>query len=135
LIKTNPSSFALNLILSPGLNSPSSRRIESGLRIVEWAGTHLQSARGLVHSKTLRVRRAAPHFRQVLDCGGPPPLFPGTIAQSVFIRVHPWLKIQTPIAPIVHPKMNSGKESVANAEFGMRSVRHRRSGFREKAAI
>ena len=31
------------------------------------------------------------------------------------------LKIQTPIAPIVHPKMNSGKESVTNAEFGMRS--------------
>jgi hypothetical protein len=26
--------------------------------------------------------------------------------------------IQTPFAPIVHPKMNSGKESVADAEFG-----------------
>jgi hypothetical protein len=45
-----------------------------------------------------------------LDCGGPPPLFPGTIAQSVFIRVHPWLKIQTPVAPVAHPKMNSGNE-------------------------
>jgi hypothetical protein len=45
-----------------------------------------QSARGLAHSKTLRARRAVLHFRQVLDCGGPPPLF-----QSVFIRVHPWL--------------------------------------------
>ena len=30
------------------------------------------------------------------------------------------LQIETPIAPIVHPKMDSGKESVANAEFGMR---------------
>ena len=38
------------------------------------------------HSKTLRVLRTAPNFRQVLDCGGPPPLF-----QSVFIRVHQWL--------------------------------------------
>jgi hypothetical protein len=27
------------------------------------------------------------------------------------------LKIQPPIAPIVHPKMNSGKETVANADF------------------
>jgi hypothetical protein len=30
--------------------------------------------------------------------------------KSVFIRVHPWLKIQTPIAPIVHPQMNSESE-------------------------
>jgi hypothetical protein len=81
-----------------------------------------QSARGLAHSKTLRVRRTAPDIRQVLDCGGPPPLFPGSIAQSVFIRVNPWSKIQTPFVPIVHPKMNSGKESVTNAEFGMRIV-------------
>src|SRR5208282_3746147 len=29
---------------------------------------------------------------------------------SVLIGVHPWLKIQTPIAPIVHSKMNTGKE-------------------------
>ena len=28
--------------------------------------------------KTLRVRRPVPNFRQVLDCGGPPPLFPGS---------------------------------------------------------
>jgi len=28
--------------------------------------------------------------------------------------------IQTSPAPIVHPKINSGKESVAHAEFGMR---------------
>ena len=28
----------------------------------------------------------------------------------------------TPFAPIVHPKLNSGKESVAHAEFGMRSA-------------
>src|SRR5208282_3852125 len=27
-------------------------------------------------------------------------------------------------APIVHPKMNSGKESVANAEFGVRSAEY-----------
>jgi hypothetical protein len=25
-------------------------------------------------------------------------------------RQHQWLKIQTPIAPIVHPKLNTGKE-------------------------
>jgi len=34
-----------------------------------------QSARGLADSRTLRIRWAAPDFRQVLDCGGPPPLF------------------------------------------------------------
>ncbi len=34
---------------------------------------------------------AALNFRQVLDCGGPPPLFHGSIAQSAFIFVHPWL--------------------------------------------
>jgi hypothetical protein len=28
--------------------------------------------------------------------------------------------IQTPLAPIGHPQMNSGKESVSNAEFGVR---------------
>jgi hypothetical protein len=38
-----------------------------------------QSARGLAHSRTLRVRRVAPNIRQVLDCGGPLPLFPGFI--------------------------------------------------------
>ena len=48
-------------------------RFPCGIRM---AIVPFQSARGLAHSKTLRVRRAAPHFRQVLDCGGPPPLFP-----------------------------------------------------------
>jgi hypothetical protein len=67
----------------------------------------LQSARGLAHSTTLRVRRAVPNFRQVLDCGGPPPLFPDTIAQSAFTRVHPWLKIQPPFPPFV-PQKNEG---------------------------
>jgi hypothetical protein len=48
--------------------------------------------------------------------------------------------IQTPIAPIVHLKLNSGKEplQVQNSECGVQSarpVRLRRSGFREKAAI
>ena len=57
---------------------------------------------GLAHSKTLRVRRAAPHFRQVLDCGGPPPLFPGCSAQFVFIHAHPWLKM--PISGWFWPK-------------------------------
>jgi len=61
-----------------------------------------QSARGLAHSKTLRVGRAAPNFRQVLDCGGPPPLFPGCSAQFVFIHAHPWLKM--PISGWFWPK-------------------------------
>jgi hypothetical protein len=61
--------------------------------LLVWVIAAFQSARGLAHSKTLRVRRAAPNFRQVLDCGSPPPLFPGFIAPSVFIRAHPWLKI------------------------------------------
>ncbi len=30
-----------------------------------------------------------------------------------------WKFIQSPSPPIVHPKMNSGKETVAHAEFGM----------------
>jgi len=38
-----------------------------------------QSASGLAHSKTLRAIRAPPEFSAcVLDCGSPPPLFPGT---------------------------------------------------------
>jgi len=40
----------------------------------------------------------------------------------VFVRVHPWLKIQTPIAPIVHPKMNSGKEFPSVLPCGTRPV-------------
>ena len=35
---------------------------------------------------------------------------PYGLEKSVSIGVHPWLKIQTPIAPIVHPKLNTGKE-------------------------
>jgi len=31
-------------------------------------------------------------------------------------------KIQRSSNPIVHPKMHTGKETVANAEFGMRSA-------------
>jgi hypothetical protein len=38
-------------------------------------------------------------------------------------RVSTVAKIQTPLAPVVHPKMNSGKETVAHAEFGMRDAR------------
>jgi hypothetical protein len=44
------------------------------------------------------------------------------VKKFVFICVHPRLKIQPPIAPIIHPKMNSGKESFANTAFGMRSA-------------
>jgi hypothetical protein len=40
------------------------------------------------------------------------------------------LEIQTPFAVVVHPKMNTGKESVAHAGCGFW-----RSGFRQKAAI
>jgi hypothetical protein len=35
-----------------------------------------QSARGLAHSKTLRELENHRAARSVLDCGGPPPLFP-----------------------------------------------------------
>jgi hypothetical protein len=49
-------------------------------------------------------------------------------------------EIQTPIAPIVHPKMNSGKEfppacAALRRDESARQVRLRRSGFRQKAAI
>jgi hypothetical protein len=48
----------------------------------------------------------------------------------VLIRVHPWLKIQTPIAPIVHPKMNTGKEfRPPSADFGARQVTHAEFGM------
>jgi len=43
---------------------------------LEFAIAPFQSARELAHSKTLRVRRAAPNIRQVLDCGSPLPLLP-----------------------------------------------------------
>jgi hypothetical protein len=36
----------------------------------------MQSARGLAQSKTLRVVEECQGVRQVLECGGPPPLFP-----------------------------------------------------------
>jgi hypothetical protein len=36
------------------------------------------------------------------------------------VRCKSSAEIQTPFAAIVHPKINTGKESVANAEFGMR---------------
>jgi hypothetical protein len=49
----------------------------------------LESARGLAHSRTLRARQAAPDFRQVLDCGGPPPLF----------RNHSWRAYSDDVAP------------------------------------
>jgi hypothetical protein len=42
------------------------------------------------------------------------------------------IDFQTPIAPIVHPKMNSGKESVTNAEFGMRSAECATSPSRQR---
>jgi hypothetical protein len=73
------------------------------------AGAFWRAAEGLAHSKTLRVCRVAPHFRQVLECGSPLPLFPGTSVQSVFIRVYPWLKIHS--LAIVHHK--SGLTSAA----------------------
>ena len=37
-----------------------------------------QSSSGLEHSKTLRVVQAVWRAQSVLDCGGPPPLFPET---------------------------------------------------------
>ena len=41
----------------------------------------------------------------------------------MFIGIYSFVvEIQTPIALIVHPKMNSGKESVAPADFGMQMV-------------
>ncbi len=55
-----------------------------------------QSARGLAHSKTLRVRRAAPHLRQVLDCGSPLPLFP---RHHRAIRVHPCPSVVDFVSP------------------------------------
>jgi hypothetical protein len=39
------------------------------------------------------------------------------------IRVSSVAKIQTPIVPAVHFKMNTGKETVDHAEFGMRDAR------------
>jgi hypothetical protein len=46
------------------------------------AGRHRfgQSARGLAHSKTLRAVRMSQENACVLDCGGPPPLFPLTMS-------------------------------------------------------
>jgi hypothetical protein len=54
-----------------------------------------ESARGLAHSKTLRVTRGELEFRaSVLECGGPPPLLFAPLrvirvkahSESVFIR-------------------------------------------------
>ena len=119
-----------------------------------------QSARGLAQSKTLRVRRAAPNFRQVLDCGSPLPLFP---RHHRAIRVHPRPSVvKNSFTPIVHPKLNPGKEAltISNCEFRIVGVEvartisisgfwifgprfltssptnpFRRSGIREQAAL
>jgi hypothetical protein len=85
----SPQSSIPNWIQEKSSRPPSSDFGATSPPVAGLAMAAFQSARGLAHSKTLRVRQAAPHFRQVLDCGGPPPLFPGSITQSVFIRVHP----------------------------------------------
>jgi hypothetical protein len=38
-------------------------------------GLTQKSARGLAQSKTLARGKECKEFRQVLECGGPPPLF------------------------------------------------------------
>ena len=62
-------------------NPPTRRRRSQGLpsgsaRKSRGYFVFLQSARGLAHSKTLRVFRNHRITRSVLECGGPPPLFP-----------------------------------------------------------
>jgi hypothetical protein len=112
--------FAVQSKMNSGKESVTIAEFGMRIRLIRRRCVACQSARGLAHSTTLRAFREPSAFAPASWTAVALHRFsPGAIAESVFIRVHPWLKIQMPLAPIVHSKMNSGKESVANAEFGM----------------